>query len=107
MKYIFFLVLIAACTNPSKEQQAMQMEALRNKIAVLEDAQVSTNSRLYDLEQEQTYQYKDIDSMKRAIVWVGNVAMKHDSAIADRDWKRDRSVRRGQFWGGIIKSLIK
>jgi hypothetical protein len=45
----------------------MQMEALRNKIAVLEDAQVSTNSRLYDLEQEQTYQYKDIDSMKRAI----------------------------------------
>lgn len=107
MKYIFFLVVITACTNPSKEQQAMQMDSLRNRIAVLEDAQVSTNSRLYDLEQEQTYQYKDIDSMKRAIVWVGNVAMKHDSAISDRDWKRDRSVRRGQFWGGIIKSLIK
>jgi hypothetical protein len=50
---------------------------------------------------------QDADSTKKAVVWIGNIAMKHDSAISDRDWKRDRSVRRGQFWGGIIKSLIK
>ena len=100
MKYIFFLVVITACTNPSKEQQAMQMDSLRNRISVLENAMAINCSRLDILEQ-------DVDSTKKAVVWIGNVAMKHDSAISDRDWKRDRSRRRGQFWGGIIKSLIK
>ena len=98
MKYILFLfVVISACT---KEQQAMQMDSLRNRISVLENAMAINCSRLDILEQ-------DVDSTKKAVVWIGNVAMKHDSAISDRDWKRDRSRRRGQFWGGIIKSLIK
>jgi len=101
MKYILVLfVVLTACTNPSKEQQAMQMDSLRNRIAVLENAMAINCTRLDILEQ-------DADSTKKAVVWIGNIAMKHDSAIADRDWKRDRSVRRGQFWGGIIKSLIK
>jgi uncharacterized coiled-coil protein SlyX len=108
MKNLLFplFLLFASCDSTNYERQALINDSLRNKVFALENAQAITNSRLDDLEQEQAFQYKDVDSLKKAVVWVGTIAVKHDSIVADKEWKKDRAERRGRFWAGVVKTIV-
>ena len=109
MKYIFFLVVITACTNPSKEQQAMQMDSLRNRISVLENAMAINCSRLDILDTEQISVNLLIDSLSTRI---GNneqftyyVNAKADSSLSivfNIDKKALRRYNTGMIAGGIV-----
>ncbi len=59
------------------------------------------------LEQKITDVKRGADSTNKAVVWLGTQVMRHDSIVADRQWKRDRAERRGLFWGNLAKALTK
>ena len=97
MKKIILLFLLSGCVHQSDfDAQKAYQENVNNMI----------DQRLEQIQEEQTFQYKDIDSTKRALVWVGNLAIKHDRIIAEGKSGLARSQRRGLFWGQLIKTVL-
>ncbi len=45
------------------------------------------------------------DSLIKGLAFVGKIVIKHDSIVADRQWKRDRAGRRGETLGALINVL--
>jgi hypothetical protein len=102
MKKIFipvFLVLVS-CSEPSNKELQSQINGLRDTLWTLHQSQSIDNDR-NDIQDDR------LDSLSSAVVFVGSIAVKHDSVIADKQWKRDRAERRGKFWGGLIGTLVK
>jgi hypothetical protein len=92
MKHILLplLLLFAACSAPeptpltSNKKMQSQIDSLKWAVNILANAaidqRVKDSVRFYQLEQEQTFQYKDIDSTKKAVRSVALLALKNDSA---------------------------
>ena len=91
-------LLVVGCGPDEKTQ--LLLDTMDKRIVTLENAQTNDNSRLDRTEQR-------IDTVESGLLFVGNVVMKHDSIVADKQWKRDRAERRGAFWGNLIKTIVK
>lgn len=94
------LLLALLCAGCTDEALQNKVAALEDKVATLESAQAVDYSRLDATDSR-------IDTLESGLLFVGNLVVKHDSIVADKQWKRDRAIRRGQFWGGFIGTLIK
>jgi hypothetical protein len=107
MKKILILFLfLFSCSTAEQERQAAFNATVIDKFAQYDSAHAWNNSRLDDLEQEQTFQYKDIDSTKRALVWVGSQVIRHDTIIASGKSGLIRAEKRAKTWGIFIRTLL-
>jgi len=51
--------------------------------------------------------HQQIDTLKAITYILNKTISTHDSLINERQFKRDRSEKRGLFVGGLIKAFIK
>ena len=113
-KFLPLILLLAGCTNQALENQ---MAALNDKVQILESVQATSFSRIDNLEQEQTFQYKDIDSTKRALASVyvltleaRGIALKVDSTVRvgrDRAGRRTETVMTALTYIPFLSQFIK
>jgi hypothetical protein len=109
MKHIFIplVLFLASCNDPAtNEFQSRQIDSLKDRLYTLESAQAGSNSRLDAIEREQTFQFKDIDSTKRAVVWLGSQVIRHDTVISSGKSGLIKSEKRARTWGLFIRTLI-
>lgn len=94
MKYILVLFVLASCATKSDIEKAhVRMDSL--------------NKRLVAAENENLFLRAELDSMHQFDKVVAQTITRHDSAINERQFKRDRAERRGLFWGNVVKSVLK
>ena len=87
------LILFASCATKSDIEKAhIRIDSL--------------NKRLVAAENENLFLRAELDSMHSFDKVAYLTLSKHDSAINERQFKRDRAERRGLFWGGVAKSVI-
>jgi len=117
MKNILPLLFLALFSCGQDQATLDRIAKLSDKVATLESAQAVNYSRLDQLEQEQTFQYKDIDSTKRALGAVymvaleaHGVAVRVDSTVKvgrDRVGKRTAFVMEAASWVPWLAPFIK
>ena len=100
MKTLFPFLLIALFSCGPDEATQVRLNNIDDRLVTLENAQTNNNSRMDQLEQQ-------VDTVESGLIFIGNMAIKHDSIVADKQWKRDRSARRGEFWGSLLKTIVK
>ena len=100
MKTLFPFILLALFSCGQDKQTQARLDKIDERLVTLENAQTNNNTRMDQLEQQ-------VDTVASGLIFIGNMAMKHDSIVADKQWKRDRSARRGEFWGGLLKTIVK
>lgn len=93
----FLLVVGCGPDEPTKQELLLQIE--------INDSIHRQHFAL--MEQKITDVKRGTDSTNKAVVWLGTQVMRHDSIVADRQWKRDRAAKRGEFWGSLVKVLAK
>jgi hypothetical protein len=106
MKYIPLLLLIFSCSTADQEKQALFERTVIDRFAKYDSAITWHNSRLDDIEQEQTFLWKDTDSTKRALVWVGDQLIRHDTIIASGKSGLIKSEKRAKNWGIFVRTLL-
>lgn len=114
MKYLLILIVLMGCTDPStNEYQSRQIDSLKDRMTQTEDALIVKSDSLNllkewvaDLQQEQTFQFKDIDSTKRAVVWLGAQVIRHDTIIASGKSGLIKSEKRAKNWGIFVRTLL-
>jgi hypothetical protein len=115
-KFLPLAFLLLAGCGPDKQTQA-RLDKMDDRLVTLENAQTNNNTRLDLIEQEQTFQYKDIDSTKRALGSIALVAMeahgvavKVDSTVKlgrDKAGKRTAVVMEAASWIPFLAPFIK
>lgn len=106
MKTFLPLIFLALFSCGQDQATLDQIAKLSDKVATLESAQAVNYSRLDQIEQEQTFQYKDIDSTKRALVWLGAQVLRHDTIIASGKSGLIKSEKRAKNWGIFVRTLL-
>jgi hypothetical protein len=106
MKTLIPFLLLALFSCGPDQATLDRINSLSDKVATLESAQAVNFSRLDQLEQEQTFQYKDIDSTKRALVWLGAQVLRHDTIIASGKSGLIKSEKRAKSWGIFVRTLL-
>jgi len=117
MKHLPILLFLALFSCGPDQATLNKIAALSDKVATLESAQAINYSRLDQLEQEQTFQYKDIDSTKRALASVyvltleaRGIALKVDSTVKvgrDRAGRRTETVMTALTYIPFLSQFIK
>jgi len=117
MKTLFPLLLLALFSCGPDEATQVRLNNIDDRLVTLENAQTNNNTRFDLIEQEQTFQYKDIDSTKRALGSVALVAMeahgvaiKVDSTVKlgrDKAGKRTAVVMEAASWIPFLAPFIK
>lgn len=90
--FCFAFVLFSCQPNPEIELQKVEIEKLQIAVSDLTIASIKHR--------------RGIDSLSVQNELLFQTVAKHDSAINERQFKRDRAERRGLFWGGVAKSVI-
>jgi len=108
-------LLVVGC-GPNEKTQLL-LDKMDDRIVTLENAQTNNNTRLDQIEQEQTFQYKDNDSTKRALASVyvltleaRGIALKVDSTVRvgrDRAGKRTETVMTALTYIPFLSQFIK
>lgn len=109
MKYIFFLLLLASCVEPARIKRIeSENDFLRNRITALENAQISINSRQFEIEVQQTSINVLIDSLQtrqgqteKFVYYVNAKADSSLSIVFNIDKKALRRYNTGMFLGGV------
>lgn len=86
-------LLVVGC-GPDEKTQAL-LDKMDDRIVTLENAQTNNNTRLDQIEQEQTFVYKDLSTL------IPKVRM-HDSIVMKRQFQRDFWGKAGAFSRGVI-----
>ena len=117
MKTLFPLLLLALFSCGPDEATQVRLDKIDDRLVTLENAQTNNNTRLDQLEQEQTFQYKDIDSTKRALASVyvltleaRGIALKVDSTVRvgrDRAGRRTETVMTALTYIPFLSQFIK
>ncbi len=100
MKYSIiplYLLLLFSCTQSGPSQK--EFNDLRDRVIRQSDSIADAYADIKDLQEEQTFQYKDIDSTKKALVWLGNQSLKADSI-------GKRKEQRAKNWGIFVRTLL-
>jgi hypothetical protein len=106
MKTLIPFLFLALLSCGPDEATLNSINALSDKVATLESAQAVNYSRLDQIEQEQTFQYKDIDSTKKAVIWLGGQFIRHDTIIASGKSGLIKSEKRAKNWGIFLRTLL-
>lgn len=83
-----------------------QIDEVRNALIVKSDSLDLLKEWVADLQQEQTFQFKDIDSTKRAVVWLGSQFIRHDTIITSGKSGLIKSEKRAKNWGIFVRALL-
>ena len=103
MKKIFFpfILFLASCSGPSIKStevcDTLLLRIISNRL---------TNDSIRDEIQISSLHHQ-IDTLKAITYILNKTITNHDSLINDRQFKRDRSEKRGLFVGGLIKAFVK
>lgn len=93
--FIIFLFTFGCASEADLERLQFKLDQKQDQIDFLDSALVSATKRIGELEQEQTFQFKDQQFL------FGKVR-QHDSLILQRQFKRDIWGKAGEFTGRLL-----
>jgi len=76
-----------------------------NKPSQTDSTLIELSTRITLLETDNRRVKNELDSLKVRTDSLDSFAIKASTILEDRQFKRDRAVRRGLFWGGVAEQI--